>query len=368
MGYQPLVNYQNQQKRGLAGPPKELNQFAMLVLYNQNYRHHSGWDRVPSRLQELTGELQRLDQILDDESFFEPCVKHFHTLLGRPTVPVEVYIRLMYLKRRYGLGYESLVAEVSDSLRWRRFCHLGVFEPLPEATTLIKSEQKYGPEAIRELNALLIEKCSEQKVIRSKKLRADTTVIAAAIHPPTDASLLGDGVRVITRTVAKIQALGWASKIAFRNRLRSTKRKLFGLMNTLRQKQPDIKAKLHRQIQALVSQTKRVVKEAVRVVHSVRAHLGHLPGGETQQARQRLNPQAQRLARRLAQDLKTTQRVVEQTRQVLGGVRHLPDRIVSLFDTQARPIKRGKLDRPTEFGYKLYLQQTGEQLISHYQV
>jgi IS5 family transposase len=73
-----------------------------------------GW--LPQEMLRLSEELSFVDKILSDERFFEPFRERFNTRTGRPTVPVEVYVRLMYLKARYGLGYETLVKEVSDSI------------------------------------------------------------------------------------------------------------------------------------------------------------------------------------------------------------------------------------------------------------
>ncbi|MBI2684609.1 MAG: hypothetical protein HYX33_04365 [Actinobacteria bacterium] len=38
---------------------------------------------------------------------------------------MDSYLRLTHLKHRRGLGYETLVKEVADSLSWRRFCRIG---------------------------------------------------------------------------------------------------------------------------------------------------------------------------------------------------------------------------------------------------
>ena len=65
-----------------------------------------------------------MDALLDDPAFFAPFAPYFHPVLGRPSTPVECYLRLMFLKFRYRLGYESLCAEVSDSISWRRFCRI----------------------------------------------------------------------------------------------------------------------------------------------------------------------------------------------------------------------------------------------------
>jgi len=56
-----------------------------------------------------------VDALLDYPAFFVPFAPHFDPLIGRPSTPVECCLRLMFLKIRYRLGYESLCAEVSDS-------------------------------------------------------------------------------------------------------------------------------------------------------------------------------------------------------------------------------------------------------------
>ncbi len=76
---------------------------------------------MPPELLRLPEELARVDALLDDPVFFAPCAPHFHPVLGRPSTPIECYLRLMFLKFRYRLGYESLCAEVGDSISWRQF-------------------------------------------------------------------------------------------------------------------------------------------------------------------------------------------------------------------------------------------------------
>ncbi|GFN23397.1 hypothetical protein TAMC210_17140 [Thermanaeromonas sp. C210] len=163
------------------------------------------WDALlPSDLVQLNPELARVDELLDDDRFMAPFISRFEARLGRPTIPIETYLRLMYLKHRYGLGYEVLVQEVNDSIKWRRFCRIPLTHKVPHATTLIKLTKRCGPGVVEELNKALVQEAREKKIIRGKKLQVDTTVVEANIHHPTDAGLLADGVRVITRTVKKI--------------------------------------------------------------------------------------------------------------------------------------------------------------------
>jgi IS5 family transposase len=72
----------------------------------------------------VPAELARVDALLDDEAFFAPFVPFFDPRTGRPSTPMETYLRLMFLKFRYRLGYESLCRQVSDSITWRRFCRV----------------------------------------------------------------------------------------------------------------------------------------------------------------------------------------------------------------------------------------------------
>jgi len=148
------------------------------------------WDTIlPEEVRTLNGELAEVSRWLDDERFMEPFLKKFHTRIGRPTVPVDTYLRLMFLKFRYQLGYETLVAEVQDSITWRLFYRISLDMPVPHSTTLIKLTKKYGDETLEELNTLLVLKARGERIIKAKKLRIDTTVVD--IKYSTDAGVAG---------------------------------------------------------------------------------------------------------------------------------------------------------------------------------
>ena len=90
------------------------------------------WDSIlPVELRTLPEELARVDILLQDERLMEPFVRRFNQTQGRPSLPISTYLRLMYLKFRYKLGYETLVEEVSDSIAWRRFCGIGYQQRVP---------------------------------------------------------------------------------------------------------------------------------------------------------------------------------------------------------------------------------------------
>ena len=83
------------------------------------------WEAVlPEELRRLPEELARVDVLLDGPVFFAPLTPFFDPRIGRPSMPMETYLRLMFLKFRYRLGFESLCREVSDSITWRQFCRM----------------------------------------------------------------------------------------------------------------------------------------------------------------------------------------------------------------------------------------------------
>jgi transposase, IS5 family len=163
---------------------------------------------LPEEAKRLPAELVRIDAYLDDERFIAPWRALFDRRLGRPSVPIDTLLRLLYLKHRYRLGYESLCREVSDSIGWRRFCRIGLDRPVPHPTTLVKLVRRAGPEVIQELNAALLDKLVDDKLLRARKLRVDTTVVEADIDDPTDADLLEGAVRKLGGLVRRVKARG----------------------------------------------------------------------------------------------------------------------------------------------------------------
>ncbi len=165
----------------------------------------SSWESLlPAEVLRLPEELARVDALLDDPSFFAPFAPHFHPVLGRPSTPAECYLRLMFLKFRYRLGYESLCAEVSDSISWRRFCRIALDGRVPHPTTLMKLTTRCGEDAVAGLNEALWDKAAGAKLLRTARVRADTTVICANVANPTDTGLLAKAVGKLVRTARRV--------------------------------------------------------------------------------------------------------------------------------------------------------------------
>src|ERR1700747_1421478 len=179
------------------------------------------WDSIlPAELLVLPVELGRVDGLLDDPVFFAPFVPYFDARIGRPSIPMETYLRMMFLKFRYRLGFEGLCCEVGDSISWQRFCRIPFGTRVPHPTTLMKLTSRCGDAAVAGLNEALLVKAAGQKLLRTDKVRADTTVVEADVEYPPDSGLLAKGIGAMARAVARIKAAGGATRTRVRDRHR----------------------------------------------------------------------------------------------------------------------------------------------------
>jgi IS5 family transposase len=308
------------------------------------------WESVlPEVCLRLSAELERVDAWLDDERFFAPFVPHFSARMGRPSIPMETYLRLMFLKHRYRFGYETLCAEVSDSISWRRFCRIDIDGRLPHPTTLMKLTTRCGEQTIAALNEELLATAVQAGVVKTGKVRADTTVVSANVDYPTDSGLLARAVSRMSRIVRRIKSVGAAPRTVFQDRTRAAGRRVRSIAAHLRlrnaQARDQAQATVARITGQLAGLAHRTSAEAQAVLRNARRALPRTTG--------RAKGRLRRAADELAVMIRRTATLIAQTRTRLAGGR--PDsatRLVSLHDPDARPIVKGRLGKPIEFGYK----------------
>jgi transposase, IS5 family len=319
------------------------------------------WDSIlPAELLVLPVELGRVDALLDDPVFFEPFVPFFDARIGRPSIPMETYLRLMFLKFRYRLGYESLCREVADSISWQRFARMPFGTRVPHPTTLMKLTTRCGETAVAGLNEALLAKASEAKLLRTDKVRADTTVVEADVAYPTDSGLLAKAVGKIARTIERVKAAGGATHTRSRDRRRAAGRRARSISSKLKlrgaQQREEAQATVGRITGELAEIAQAAMREAATVVRNAKRAVGRATG----QRKGRLR----RAITELETVIERATRVVAQTRSRLAGV--MPEsssRLVSLHDTDARPIRKGRLGKPVEFGYKAQIVDNADGVI-----
>jgi IS5 family transposase len=202
-----------------------------------------------------------------------------------------------------------------------------------------------GEHTVAELNQALLYRAAEGKLLRTHKLRADTTVVAADVAYPTDLGLLARAVDKLATTAQRVQAAGGATRTRVRDRRRAAHRRARKVARAMRSRTDQAKQVVFEVTGQVAGLAEAQLADARRVVAGARRAL----------ARGRTQP-AGRL-RAVVQELQTTigrtRRLLDQAHiRLAGGMPDGASRLVSLHDPDARPIRKGRLGRPVEFGYK----------------
>ena len=308
------------------------------------------WDEaLPVEVRELPQDLAALDGPLADPDLLAPIVARWRREVaetrravltdGRPTIAMETYIRLMVLKARYRWGYRTLVAEVSDSIHLRRFCRISLSERVPDESTVRKLTRRIGPETVSELTRALIVGAVRERRFRPRAVRIDSTVVEADVKYPTDSGLASAGVKSLARQARKLAALAGVRREWVRDRSRAVGRGLRGITRTLRHRSGEAKAEVLR----LTAQTGELLERSVKETRRLVAAARHKARGRGAKAKLRAAAKLEELADRC-------EKVARQIEQRVKG-QPISDRVISLWDPDARPIRKGKLGKPNEFGY-----------------
>jgi hypothetical protein len=241
------------------------------------------------------------------------------------------------------------VREVSDSFHLRRICLIAIDEEVPDESTVRKLTRRLGPETVAELSRAVIGKAQRETRFRARAVRIDSTVVEADVRYPTDAGLAADGVRTLARAGKRLQAKVDGTAARVRDRSRAVGRRLRAISRTLRRRTGEAKS----EVLALTGETGTLLRASVREARALAAEAR----AKAQALQRSGKAQARRKAGRIlasVERLETlaarSEKVVEQIGRRLAG-EPIRDRLVSIFDPDARPIRKGKLGRPTEFGY-----------------
>jgi IS5 family transposase len=273
---------------------------------------------------------------------------------GRNSTPVEVILRMLAIKHLYELSYEQTEFQVADSFILRQFCRV-YLQATPDHSTLCRWANLIQPETLQAFNGRILNLAIDNKLTRGRKLRTDGTVVETTIHYPSDSRLLADSVRVLGRTLTRAkQLLGSRTELTkevFRNRQRSAKRAARKITELSRRGQAQLKNHYGR----LVQTTRATIRQAEQVLVELEIQAGE---------------QGQHLIDTLQTFIPRAQQVVDQTvRRVFSGEKvPASEKLVSIFEPHTDIIRRGKLNKETEFGHKLWIGEVEGGFIAQYRV
>jgi transposase, IS5 family len=297
---------------------------------------------LPVEVRELPADLAVLDRLLADPRLLAPITQAWAQTTrrhGRPTIPMASFLRLMVIKQRTGWGYETLVREVSDSLHLRRFCLLPLTQRVPDESTVRKLVRRLGPEVLAELTRVVIGKAQRETRFVARAVRIDSTVVEADIRYPTDAGLAWQGARALAREGRKLAArLGGPTR-----RVVDRSRQLGKLVRAISRTLVRRTGQRRQDVMELNTQAGRVLARSVTEARALAAQARASARGRGARAKLRAVRRVENLA-------DGCQRVATQIQQRQRGEK-ITDRLVSLADSDARPIRKGKLGTPNQFGY-----------------
>ena len=311
--------------------------------------------------------MKHAEEVLNDEQLvatvFEALAKRRpkSRSRGRPATPAEVVLRLLILRRVRNWSYNVLEREVRANLVYRKFTHVGAAK-MPDAKTMGGWGRALGPQAVKQVHERIVQIAQAKQVVEGRRMRVDTTVTETNIHYPTDSSLLGDGVRVLTRTLKKITKIAGEVGTKLRDRSRSVKLRVLDIARAARSKAKESQGKLKQNYRKLLESTSRVVGQAKQFSKQVADGIKRSKNPLEQLALEGLRQEIDTMVPRVKQ-------VMKQTRaRIFRGDTRSEGKIFSLFEPSTEIIRKGKAGKPNEFGKMVKIQEAENQIIVDYDV
>jgi transposase, IS5 family len=309
--------------------------------------------------------LDPVDQLLDDPELVEMvrqclatrCPKSTRT--GRIGIAPDRLLRCCVLKHLKGWSFRDLERELRSNLVYRGFTHYDA-EPTPDFSTFSRLFALLGPAVTKKIHQRVVQVACEEGVAQGRRLRTDSTVVESNIHHPTDSSLLGDGIRVLSRGLARIAAQCKSGALKVADHAGAVKHRLLEISRAAKSLTPANQQRMKKSYEKLLALTRQVVRQAGQVIE--RWKKGKLPviGSVLSVATQ---------VSGLQHFLPLVEKVIEQTKErVFGGNCHVTGKILSLFEPHSQVIRKGKPHKPNEFGRLVRLDEAENGIVSGYEV
>ena len=153
--------------------------------------------------------LDPVDPLLDDPALLDwvrQCLAQRSprsTRTGRTGMAPDRLRRCCVMKHLKGWSFRDLERELRSNLVYRRFPHFDA-ETTPDFTVFSRRFALLSPAVTEEIHPRGVSLACEPGVAQGRRLRTDSTVVESNVHYPTDRSLLGDGIRVLSRSLQRI--------------------------------------------------------------------------------------------------------------------------------------------------------------------
>jgi IS5 family transposase len=281
------------------------------------------------------------------------------TRTGRTGMAPDRLLRCCVMKHLKGWSFRDLERELRSNLVYRRFTHFDA-ETTPDFSVFSRSFALLSPAVTAEIHQRVLRLACEHGVAQGQKLRSDTTAVESNVHYPTDSSLLGDGIRVLSRSLQRIRHECQHGALAVVDHGRAVKHRLLEIGRAAKCLTEANQERMQDSYQKLLGLTRGVVRQASEVVQRwTKGRLkvvGKVLRVETQIGQ-------------LRHFLPLVENVIRQTKErVVEGNSQVEEKVLSLFEPHTEVIRKGKAHKPNEFGRLVRIDEVENGIVSGYQV
>lgn len=323
--------------------------FADLQLQSQGVHLDPTLQRVADFLEEHTSLIELVRKDLD-RGLKKPNA-------GRQGITPAQALRALVLMRVKNWDYRDLRERINDGFTLRTFTQFDS-RPVPLHDAFNRAFNRITPATLTAINQLVVQAAVELALEDGKKLRVDTTVVETNVHYPTDATLLWDTVRTVTRLVWKLDEKLPRGVRGFTDRTRSARRRMQAIQRmTARQRELQQTPKYRE----LIRITEQVVRNAKQVIAATK---------RVHKVDEITRAVIDAIGKEIIDICALGVRVIDQTRRrvLQGETVPTEEKLYSIFEPHTYLIKRGKTLKPVEFGHKVFLAESSHGLITEYRV
>jgi len=275
---------------------------------------------------------------------------------GRDGITPSQTLRSLILMRVKNWDYRELRQRINDGHTLRAFTDFDS-RRVPKHDAFNRAFNRLTPATMQTINQAVAQAAVQLGLENGKQLRVDTTVVETNIHFPTDATLLWDTVRTVTRLIQDLHEILPRGVQGFTNRTRSARRRMQELERMTAQERHTQQEPKYRELLRI---TEQVLANARQVIKKTKS--------------KGIDVAAAAMVKQLCQQItgycELGDRVIDQTRRRVIDGEQVPaaQKVYSIFESHTDLIKRGKVRKPVEFGHKVFLAESAQGLITDYQV
>jgi IS5 family transposase len=276
---------------------------------------------------------------------------------GRDGMTPSQTLRSLILMRVKNWDYRELRERINDGHTLRTFADFDSHR-VPKHDAFNRAFNRLTPATMQAVNQAVVQAAVQLDLEDGKQLRVDTTVVETNIHFPTDATLLWDTVRTVTRLVEDLHEILPRGVQGFTNRTRSARRRMQALERMTAKQRHTQQEPKYRELLCITEQVLANARQVVQKTARVKG-IDVTAGAMVEQLRQQITEYCQ-----------LGDRVIAQTRRRVIDAEQVPadEKVYSIFESHTDLIKRGKARKPVEFGHKVFLAESAQGLITDYQV